>query len=105
MTEGYPGAGVELRACRHEGCQRPTVARGFCDTHYRQFRKHGTTHSIFRSPTERLHEYSHEEPNTGCTLWTGKTTKGYGHIRVGRRMVYAHRLAPMRRSLGLFPRA
>ncbi len=32
------------------------------------------------------------EPNTGCWLWTASlNTRGYGHLRIGGRMVMAHR--------------
>jgi len=33
------------------------------------------------------------EPNTGCFLWTGTTTGGYGRVRRGKRTHYAHRVA------------
>lgn len=34
------------------------------------------------------------EPNTGCHLWTGFVNRdGYGRLRRGERMVYAHRFA------------
>ena len=33
------------------------------------------------------------EPNTGCSLWTGATTRGYGSVRRHGRALYAHRVA------------
>lgn len=43
---------------------------------------------------ERLDRHSIPEPNSGCLLWTATgTPDGYGGIRVGHRMVGAHRAA------------
>ena len=33
------------------------------------------------------------EPNTGCWLWTGATSRGYGHVRHFGKVWAAHRLA------------
>ena len=42
----------------------------------------------------RLEKYSIPEPNTGCLLWFGVTTKeGYGRLRVEGKYKYAHRLS------------
>lgn len=30
-----------IRTCSIEGCERPHLARGYCDTHYARWRKHG----------------------------------------------------------------
>lgn len=48
------------------------------------------------------------DPVTGCLLWTGCTTDGYGNIRVGARLHSAHRLAleiELRRALEPHERA
>ena len=42
---------------------------------------------------ERFEKYVSPEPNTGCWLWTGTGTGGYGLIRYGRKMVRAHRVS------------
>lgn len=33
------------------------------------------------------------EPNSGCWLWLGATSQGYGHVRQGGRLWTAHRYA------------
>lgn len=39
----------------------------------------------------RLEHYSCPEPNTGCWLWVGATSRGYGTTSVLGKMVRAHR--------------
>lgn len=41
----------------------------------------------------RFEAKSHVEPNTGCILWTGSTSQGYGTFRVSGRHTKAHRAA------------
>lgn len=45
------------------------------------------------SIAEALAFYASPEPNTGCYLWTGNLSAGYGALRIGQKMVKAHRLA------------
>jgi len=33
------------------------------------------------------------EPNSGCWLWDGAASKGYGQIGVGGKLLYAHRVS------------
>ncbi len=42
---------------------------------------------------ERLDFYSMPEPNSGCQLWTGSTTDGYGRLRWRGKPRKAHRLS------------
>ena len=54
---------------------------------------------------ERLDHYTYTEPNTGCWLWGGVTNGvGYGRLKVGRKMLYAHRLQWERHN-GAIPKA
>lgn len=47
-----------------------------------------------RTPQERFDANVCPEPNTGCWLWTGATTKhGYGHLNINGRYVKASRLS------------
>lgn len=48
---------------------------------------------VHRTPLERFMAKVEPEPNTGCWLWTGAMSRGYGYMRRGRRMVQAHRIA------------
>ena len=42
---------------------------------------------------ERFNEKYTPEPNSGCWLWVGATTSGYGQIKVDGKLQYAHRVS------------
>jgi hypothetical protein len=51
---------------------------------------------MYSSPLEQLMSKVHQQPQTGCWLWTGARARNYGHLRIGGRCgrhVYAHRLS------------
>jgi hypothetical protein len=49
---------------------------------------------VTRTPIERFMAKVEPEPNTGCHLWTAYLNRGgYGQLKVGKRMVKAHRFA------------
>lgn len=88
--------GMSKPTCSIEGCSRPLVARGWCDTHYRRWKRHGdaehpapprfaTAAESFAARTERRGD---------CLVWTGTTAAhGYGHIYGDGQRVSAHRYA------------
>ena len=87
-----------MKQCSIDGCEKPTVARGFCSTHYQRWRKHGDPlagGTCYATPEEAF--LARTEPivgDPGCVIWTGGTTSdGYGKLRVNGRMVKAHRYA------------
>lgn len=46
------------------------------------------------TPVERLFEYMMPEPNSGCWLWMGKTSNGYGIIGLAnRKRMAAHKFS------------
>lgn len=45
------------------------------------------------TPEEKFHSYYVPEPNTGCWLWTGAQSRGYGQMRIGYAKMYAHRFS------------
>jgi hypothetical protein len=51
-----------------------------------------------RPPEQRFSEQFAVEPNTGCWLWLGFLHNGYGQIRVGDRVVKAHKTKARRRD-------
>ncbi|WDH80198.1 HNH endonuclease signature motif containing protein [Microbacterium esteraromaticum] len=81
--------------CSFSSCDRPMRSLGLCDSHYAQQRRNGQLTPIRRltsgTPAERLEAYTSR--TTDCWFWTGSTRNGYGQIRVGDRVVRAHRLA------------
>lgn len=83
--------------CTVETCQRPTIARGYCTTHYSRWRKTGTPDTPTRqSLAERLWSRVVKTPD-GCWEFTGfrnHARGGYGRLKgAGRQTVSAHRLA------------
>lgn len=47
----------------------------------------------YESAIDRIFRRAIPEPNTGCWLWTGSLTDGYGITEFRRRAIGAHRLA------------
>lgn len=84
-----------VTGCVIEGCGNAHRARGLCHSHYERWLKYGTTDLHVTpqpSPAERLAAGVKRMPN-GCLEWTGKTSKGYGSIKINGKSVRVHRLA------------
>ncbi|MEX7474236.1 HNH endonuclease [Mycobacterium adipatum] len=80
-----------------DGCDRPRVGRGFCDTHYRRWRSTGTAEQgrlrAKGAPEERFKQSGYKVTSKGCHEWTrAKDSKGYGSFGAGpgRGVVGAH---------------
>lgn len=87
-----------MKHCSIGGCEKPTLARGWCGTHYQRWRKHGDPlggGERFATPEEAF--IARTEPivgDPGCTIWKGATDSGgYGQLSVNGRIVRAHRYA------------
>lgn len=81
---GWP---VREEGCSFPDCDRPYSARGYCESHYSQWRRHGEVKPLKLLPPlgERLRQRSSANPSSGCRVWTGSATNaGYG---VSTRMV------------------
>lgn len=84
------------RTCSVDGCGRPARARGWCEAHYRRWKRNGSigpaqVHGYERSVRERLDAYTAVAPS-GCWEWTGAIDRnGYGRIRVNGKLDRAHR--------------
>ena len=80
------------RTCSIEGCVRPRKSRGWCNTHYERWRRHGTTTDPHR-PTLRERFDDLVDRGPGCWVWRGKTQQGYATMNVGQDVRYAHRIS------------
>lgn len=88
--------------CSIEGCQRPVVAIGYCDTHYRRHKRGadlltpiGGVPGIERpGETEVLILQAIAYQGSHCLLWPDSmaTTRGYGRASFKGRDVLAHRM-------------
>lgn len=92
-----------MKTCSIDECEKQTVGRGWCRTHYNRWHRHGTTddppprvigerrtdpEAIFLARTEPL------VGDPGCIIWTGALSSGgYGHLTVNGQGVKAHRYA------------
>lgn len=100
------------RTCSIEGCERPSIARGWCGMHYLRWRAHGD--QFERSPGPLTSEFTirvpdGEAPRTlarlmdletdDCVLWPLARSRpdGYGRIRFEGRTTLVHVLACIRR--------
>jgi hypothetical protein len=87
-----------MAKCSIEGCEKDAVARGFCQTHYMRWRKHGDATKVSRvalkgkSLRERFDCQAVKK--YGCWDWIGhKDKKGYGRILVEGKIQLAHRVS------------
>lgn len=64
------------RLCSIEGCTRPSRKRGWCQTHYSRWQRHGDPLVVLTTPSEDMDRFvdaacngtAPTEPN-GCILW------------------------------------
>lgn len=80
--------------CQVSTCDRPSLARGWCNMHYRRWKKTGNPLKSRRLPwPENLLRRLMFMP-TGCIEFTGfRTRDGYGRVAKGSRRPSAHRAA------------
>lgn len=79
--------------CAVDDCERAAQVRGWCDKHYRRWKKYGTTEPQVISAVERF--LSHVAPQeNGCWHWTDPLCwDGYAQFWNGTRRVMAHRFS------------
>lgn len=84
------------RICSVSDCDKAARALGFCESHYRRFRRHGDPLGGAKSPGE-LMDFIQDiaVPYTGsdCLLWPfSRTRLGYGKISIKSKDREAHRV-------------
>lgn len=84
--------------CKIEGCERPLIAWGWCNQHYRRWKRHGDPMflknpiSVEGTPEERF--WAKVDAMGVCWEWTAfKNHDGYGQFRIDGRMKGSHRVA------------
>lgn len=81
-----------MNVCKLENCGLKVQAFGFCDIHYRRYKKHGDPHKKGKSPLERFEEKFSKLDGDQCWIWNGAkhNSRGYGSFRIGlKEMPYA----------------
>lgn len=66
--------------CSIEDCENKVVARGWCDKHYRRWKKYGDPSKLSRYETPEAALQGRTEWQGDCLVWTGETRRGYGRI-------------------------
>lgn len=84
------------RTCSVDGCDRPTIALGWCTRHYQRWQKHGHP-TVDLSPdakAARTLEAKGLAISNGCTVWAGYIARnGYGYMSFRGVRTEAHRVA------------
>lgn len=86
-----------ITLCQIEDCNKPSRHLGWCVAHYKRFNRYGDPlaggSAHYKNPEEAfISRSAHRE--TGCVEWTGSSdAKGYGQLRIGGKLIKAHRYA------------
>ncbi len=92
---------LQQSTCSAQQCERPHHARGWCQAHYSRIRwrqREPVVRPALPTIAERLWSKALAD-GTGCWIWQGSKSGGYGALRVGGRgvhggrMLRAHRIA------------
>lgn len=83
--------------CQVENCGKPSKHIGLCGAHYKRHHRYGDptagASSHYKTPDEAFLARAIAK-NSGCVEWSGsKDKKGYGQLRIGGKLVKAHRYA------------
>jgi len=81
--------------CAAEGCDRASQSKGFCNTHYARFKRHGDAKAgrIPRGETQRWLDAHIDHDDDRCLIWPfARASHGYGVTTVGGRYALAHRV-------------
>jgi len=89
------------RTCTIEGCLGRVVARGWCDRHYRRWKRTGDpnlSRRVIGDDVARFWSHVDKTDEKGCWVWTGSTSTyrsgiGYGTFRLGDTTKTAHVVA------------
>jgi predicted XRE-type DNA-binding protein len=77
----YPLRG---RSCSVDGCNKPVLARGWCNRHYRRWEAHGDPlagRTFVGEPERFLKEVAASHSGDGCLVWPfARNSAGYGNI-------------------------
>lgn len=82
------------KICSVDGCEKRLVARGWCNMHYKRWRKHGDPLEL--PPVLTLCErfWAKVQKSDACWIWTAAQNEhGYGVFGVGKAARLAHRVS------------
>ena len=85
-----------MMLCSVADCERKQETRGWCDKHYRRWKKHGDPEKTLRYVASDIHDAfdKRTEVSGDCLIWTGCLgTRDYGLVTYEGKGWQAHRLA------------
>ena len=77
--------------CTLEYCNRKHHVKGFCELHYKRIKKFGDPELNCMPLKETFHEKYEIITETGCWIWMGATSNGYGVASDNGKTQPAHR--------------
>lgn len=83
--------------CTVESCDRETRTKAspYCEKHYSRWKRHGDPEIVLKDHTPAVERWKTNydyDNRTGCWIWRGPFTRGYGFIQEGRKKRHmAHR--------------
>ena len=90
---------AESRICKIEECRNPAATRGWCNSHYLRWRRHGdplgggTPNAAAGEPGRYLKDTVLAYDGDECLIWPfAKAGKGYGVITQDGKQVLVHRI-------------
>jgi len=91
----YYMTSLTLKPCEETDCKNPSKARGLCMKHYNYHTWRGTLPPLksFTDPASRYEHWIDRSDPSGCWLWGGALSSGYGVIAVNGGNDYVHRWA------------
>lgn len=93
------GGTLTCMSCSVAECSSPVVCRGWCESHYNRWRRHGDPTAGLPSPKPAGLSYEESfrwfmpdsPPKSGCWIWTGrKDADGYGRFHAEGKSNGAH---------------
>src|SRR5690349_17302561 len=80
--------------CAISDCDLKSVARGYCNPHYKRLRRSGELLPLRKTLLQRLMEKCDAPASDECWIWlAGRNRYGYGIIAVARVSRLAHRVS------------
>ncbi len=91
---------MEVMECSIDDCTKPVYnkAHNWCMMHYDRWWTHGDPNYISRAPKsysleQKFNYFGYEVNDTGCWIWQGYTSGGYGAFKMNGKHQKAHRVS------------